>query len=198
VAVRDKTSAAAVRFLKDGSIGSNDPARLAAACDAKVRAETQISTESSIRLGRQFVKQAKPHGGVLYCTALRALGWAQLVAGRYREAEKNYLSARSLLTRDAAARARIDRVLIDVYMYLGRVDEAQRRARRALATFRRLKAEADTSPKPESTTLICCTVRIDIAKRTACTNRRRGSLKNKRPISRRRCVIITKPIRWFS
>ncbi len=133
------------RFLSDGSLGGMPVRDLANACDRLVRAETQCSTVSSVALARQFADRAQMHGGVLYVTALRALGWALLVSGRFREAKEAYLSARTLVTRQAHDRAGIDRVLIDVYMYLGDYSEARRHARLALRTFRRLKAEADVA-----------------------------------------------------
>jgi tetratricopeptide (TPR) repeat protein len=143
--MKTKLDRAVNRFLKYGVISDFSTNELAAACDRKVRNETQLSTESSIKLGRQFVKHAKPKGGLLYRTALRALAWSLLVAGNYREAKKTYLAARRLLAKDAISRARIDRVLIDVYMYLGDFKEAQRRARMALATFGRLGAQGDAA-----------------------------------------------------
>ncbi len=132
-------------FLNYGAINGFSVDDLAAACDRKIRGETQVSTETSTKLGSQFVQQAEPHGGVLYRTALRASAWAFLVAGNFPEAKEAYLAARSLLVKDAVSRARIDRVLIDVYMYLGDFKEAQRRARMALATFGRLGAEGDAA-----------------------------------------------------
>ena len=142
---KSKLDRAVDSFLSYGAVNGFSPNELATACDRKVRSETQVSTESSIKLGRQFVKHAKPHGGLLYRKALRASAWALLVAGNYPEAKNTYLAARRLLTKDAISRARIDRVLIDVYMYLGDFKEAQRRARMALSSFGRLGAEGDAA-----------------------------------------------------
>ena len=111
---------------------------MAAACDRLVRAETQRSTVSARRMAKRFVRHARQHGGVLLVTALRVTGWTANVSGRYAEAEDAYLEARSLAGTDTVARARIDRILIDTYMYLGRFDESKRRARLAVATFKRL------------------------------------------------------------
>jgi len=133
------------RFLRTGTLDGASPAEIAEACLQRVRAATTQSNRVALKLGQQFVRQARPHGGVLYTTALRANGWAQLVAGAYPQAEQDYLEARRLLRRDALARARIDRILIDIYMYLDRPKESKRRARLALDTFRRLDAAADTA-----------------------------------------------------
>jgi len=113
--------------------------KLAASCDSLIRAETQVSTVSSVAMAREFVARARQHRGILYLTALRALGWALLVSGNYPEAKTAYLKARRLAGRDPVIRGRIDRILIDVYMYLGRADESRRRARSALNTFARLR-----------------------------------------------------------
>jgi tetratricopeptide (TPR) repeat protein len=118
---------------------------LGAACDRRVRAETQVSARDAVELGRAFVRYSAPHGGALRLIALRAHGWAALVAGLYREAEKAYLQARDLAEADRSTRARIDRVLIDVYMYLGNMTEARRRAQLALAAFRRAGAHTDVA-----------------------------------------------------
>jgi tetratricopeptide (TPR) repeat protein len=80
---------------------------------------------------------------VLLLTALRAGGWAHLVAGQYRDAEKHYLEARTLAGRDALVRGRIDRILIDVYMYLDNTAESRKRYRMAMATFKRLDLPGD-------------------------------------------------------
>jgi tetratricopeptide (TPR) repeat protein len=131
------------RFLSRGTLGDISPEEMAQACDWQIREETQTDIKSAAASGRKFVKQAEKYGGVLYITALRSFGWASLVGGQYHDAEKSYLKARTLLRKDAMACARIDRVLIDVYMYLANFNEARRRARLALKTFQRLKESAD-------------------------------------------------------
>ncbi|MBN1211713.1 MAG: CHAT domain-containing protein [candidate division Zixibacteria bacterium] len=146
MAIKDtKTDRVVDRFLSTGSITELTPEQLASACDERVRALTQVSAAQAISIGRQFVKQAQDHKGVLHPTALRALGWAYLVAGKYPEARDTYLKARALISKDISLRARIDRVLIDVYMYLGSFREARRRAKLALAAFRKLDARSETA-----------------------------------------------------
>ena len=127
------------RFLETGERGSYDFADLIKAADRLVRSTTQQSADEAVRLGRLFVKRTKGERNSVESTAYRSCGWAYLVAGRFAEAEKVYIEARARLQRDAVARASVDRVLIDVYMYLGRFDEARRRARMAMATFKRLR-----------------------------------------------------------
>ncbi len=139
----EKIKKAVETFLSSGSLNGCTPEALAEACDQKIRALTQVSSTESIALGRRFVNKSQKHGGPLYRTALRTLGWALLVAGDYTEAKKAYLKARSLLRGDVLLRARIDRVLIDVYMYLGNLREAKRRAKIALAAFEEMNAKEE-------------------------------------------------------
>ena len=68
-----------------------------------------------------------------------------LIGGKYRLAEKTYLEARLLLKGDPIWRGRVDRILIDVYMYLGNYQEAGRRARLSLKTFERAGQKADVA-----------------------------------------------------
>jgi len=131
------------RFLSRGKLGNLTIDEMAGACDKRIRAEVENSVTTAVTLGRQFTIQAAKHGGAIYVTALRVFGWVSLVAGQYRQAEKAYLEARGLLRGSAIDRARIDRVLIDIYMYLADFGEARRRARTALAVFRRLNEPAD-------------------------------------------------------
>ncbi len=123
------TDRAAEKFLKNGTLDGVDRAGLAQACSRVVRRMTQSSIAKASRLVERFVRHARPYRGVLLQTALRAQGWCYLIGGKYRRAEKAYLEARSLLTHDPLWRGRVDRVLIDVYMYLGDYREAGRRAR---------------------------------------------------------------------
>ncbi len=131
------------QFFATGKLNGWSEEELAAACDRRVRQETQLSASKSIELAKKFVKQSGKHGEIVQLNALRACGWAMLVAGRYKEAEKSYLQARAMVKRDAMMRARIDRVLIDIYMYLGNSKEARRRARLSLNSFSRLGVDIE-------------------------------------------------------
>jgi len=131
------------RFLRSGNLGNISPDDMARACDQRIRAATEMSAESSLDLGRRFVRQSRRHGGNLYITALRVFGWVSLVAGKYADAKLSYLKARSLIRNLPLDRARIDRVLIDVFMYLADFKEARRRARMAMAAFRRFHEHGD-------------------------------------------------------
>ncbi len=116
---------------------------LADACDKRIRQLSQANADQAVKLAGRFVKHAARRRGVLLKTALRSQAWAELVRGNHRQAEQSYLQAREMVQRHPDSRARIDRILIDVYMYLGDYKEAQRRARMAMTTFRRLKADEE-------------------------------------------------------
>lgn len=141
----DRLKAAAKRFLKTGKIGRSDPSALADACDRLVRAETQRSLKKAADIGRTFVKVSRRNDEMPLQIALRALGWALHSGGKYRQAEKVYLEARTMAGKDASLRARIDRILIDIYMYLGDMPQARRRAKAALTTFARLDDQTEAA-----------------------------------------------------
>lgn len=134
------------RFLKSGTLPKDvTPETMIAASDRHVRALTQKDARRAVALGRALVERARAFGSALELVALRSSGWAELVAGNYGEAEQAYVAARTMVTGDPLSRARIDRVLIDVYMYRGEFREAQRRARMALQTFKRHQAASDVA-----------------------------------------------------
>jgi tetratricopeptide (TPR) repeat protein len=143
VNAEDNTVIAARRFLRTGRTTGCTPEELARICERMVRDETEQSSRQAIRLGRAFVERARPYGTAMLLPALRALSWAYLVGADYRKAAASYLAARRLARHRPLVRARIDRALIDVYMYLGRHNEASRRAARAMETFRQHGEDAD-------------------------------------------------------
>jgi CHAT domain-containing protein/tetratricopeptide (TPR) repeat protein len=140
---RTKMDRAIERFLKDGHLSGFSPDDMARASDQRIRAVAESSAELSLDLGRKFIRQSRKYGGNIQITALRVNGWVSLVAGKYDDARLSYLEARSLVRGNPVDRARIDRVLIDVFMYLADFKEARRRARMALATFRRFHEPGD-------------------------------------------------------
>ncbi len=139
----DKLGQMAARFFATGDLGDSNESVLADACNDAVRKKAQISSAAAVLMAQKFVRQADRHGKSLRSMAQRALGWSTLVAGRYRESEQAYLAARQMLKSDPVLRSRIDRILIDVYMYLGNYSQSERCARRAMRSFARLKTRAD-------------------------------------------------------
>ncbi len=130
-------------FLKTGEPGSYSIPEIIALCDKHVRTTTQSSIIEALPLAQSFVKQSRKLGSDAYLAALRAAGWTFLVAGKYHDARRSYLAARALVVKQPLMRARIDRTLIDVYMYLGDAGSARQSALKASTTFRRLRAEDD-------------------------------------------------------
>jgi len=130
-------------FLSNGRIGKTSVENLSNLCNLRIRNETQHSTSKSIQLAGRFIIQAKKHDGAMNIVAHRAAGWAYLVAANYKESEKYYLEARKLASKDAETRAKIDRILIDIYMYLGDPNESKKRANQAIRTFKKLNHEEE-------------------------------------------------------
>jgi tetratricopeptide (TPR) repeat protein len=141
----DKLAVQARRFIARGAIGEAELGALAEACDGLIRTETQRSPRKAAILARRFVGRARPLGGAILATALRALGWALHNAGAYTEARDAYLEARSILAHEPYLRARVDRILIDVFMYLGDANATQKHFRLALRTFERLGERIDAA-----------------------------------------------------
>lgn len=138
------TDRQARRFLQTGKFAAADvvsPAELVARCDSLIRFETQKSSARAVKLARKFVRycEKEPQLRASLQIALRALAWALHSSSQWDEARAVYLRARRLVQREPALRARIDRILIDVYMYLGQPGEAMRRAKLSIATFQKLR-----------------------------------------------------------
>lgn len=134
---------AAERFLATGIADGASEFELASACDAEVQKLSRMSFAEAVALAKKFAKQAAKRGGVLESTAFRTLARVLHLSGKHSEALDAYLKARKLMNRDAMVRSRIDRALIDVYMYLGDFSKAKLHARCAITTFMRLKAASD-------------------------------------------------------
>ncbi|MGB5107550.1 MAG: CHAT domain-containing tetratricopeptide repeat protein [Candidatus Zixiibacteriota bacterium] len=131
------------RFLATGIVDQVTEQELAAACDAEVQRISRASLKQALPVAAKFTKQARKHGGILESTAFRTQARVLHLSGNHVEALKAYLSARKLMNKDALVRSRIDRALIDVYMYLGDFVKAKKHAQGAISTFRRLKADSD-------------------------------------------------------
>lgn len=127
------------RFLATGEIGTFALRDIVPVCVRLVRMESEKSSAQAIQYAKTFVRRLRYAKPYLRQRAHRALGWAYLVGGQFRNAEKEYIKARTLVERHALDRGRIDRILVDVFMYLGEFKEARRRARMAIATFTRIR-----------------------------------------------------------
>ncbi len=140
---KTQSELAVERFLKSGTVDEMTEQELAAACAAEVQRASRASLKEALTIARRFTKQASGRGGVLAGTAFRTQARVLHMSGYHSEALDSYLKSRHLAGKEALVRSRIDRALIDVYMYLGDFAKARRHARAAIATFRRLKADSD-------------------------------------------------------
>lgn len=127
----------------DSSPDACEQEALAAAIDHYIVIEVQRSLPSALAFARALVRRVAKTDGPLLLSAHRAHARAALMSGQYLEAEQAYLAARALSGVDPLTRGRIDRTLVDVYMYLGRFDESRRRAKLAHRTFKSLGLDAE-------------------------------------------------------
>ncbi|PWB72550.1 hypothetical protein C3F09_06510 [candidate division GN15 bacterium] len=134
---------AARRFLSTGSAAHTGADELASACDRLVQQAAQTSLKHASRVARRFVARATAHGGPLALAAWRSLARVTHMSGKHAEALAAYREAKKLSRHDPITQARIDRALVDVYMYLGRFKESEQAARRAMAVFRRRNSAGD-------------------------------------------------------
>ncbi len=139
---RPNAPAAVDTFLSKGCL-SSEAGAVAAACNQYILELSRKSLVDAVKTAQQFARRADSHAEPMPLTAARALARVLHMSGRYREAELTYLKARRLARGDPRTRALIDRSLIDLYMYLDRIDESRRRARAAARVFKKLQAEDD-------------------------------------------------------
>ncbi len=134
---------AARAFLKRGVIDDIAEAELAQACDQEIQKAARRSFRRALKLARRFAAVSQRHGPELRLAANRALARMSHLSGEYADALDAYRKARRLARKDPVIRARIDRALIDVYMYQGKHAAARGAAERAMNTFARLNAGDD-------------------------------------------------------
>ncbi len=134
---------AALRFIKTGEKSSFPEFELATECDNLIQQESHKSLKKALTLARSFASQSAKASSELRLAAFRALARMTHMSGRHSEALQAYLEARKLARQFPQIRARIDRALIDVYMYLGDFIRARRSAQAAIIVFRALKSESD-------------------------------------------------------
>lgn len=131
------------RFISTGRMGKASEADVTGACIREILAVSRTSLKQALGLARKFSQMARGHGKPMQLMSYRILGQVSHQSGLHRQALTAYLRAITLARGDPPTRASIQRMLIDVYMYLGKYVEARRAAAHALATFKRLGREAD-------------------------------------------------------
>lgn len=104
---------------------------------------TQTDVPAALRWSRQLIRRAEGANRLVALAIWRANGRAALMAAAYSEAAAAYLKAKRFCAADKIAAARIDRTLIDVYMYLGEYTKSRQCAARARAVFRAAREQAE-------------------------------------------------------
>jgi tetratricopeptide (TPR) repeat protein len=138
------TELAARLFLSRGIVKDTDENTLAAACEQYVQTVARRSLKAALPICHRFVTRAEAHGGkTLRLTAYRAQARITHMSGIHAPALVAYQKARHLANSEPLIRARIDRALVDVYMYLGKSEQSRKSAQSAMRVFSRLKADAD-------------------------------------------------------
>jgi tetratricopeptide (TPR) repeat protein len=138
------TEITARRFLSRGLVKDTDEKTLAAACEQYVQKVARRSLKDALPVCRRFAVRAQMHGGkALQQTAYRALARVTHMSGAHTPALAAYREARQLADGQPLVRARIDRALVDVYMYLGKFEQSRKSAQSAIRVFTRLKADSD-------------------------------------------------------
>ncbi len=140
----NETVIAARRFLRTGSSGGMADTELAAACDRLVQDAFRASIRKALRIAERFSVRAEHSGRpILVQTASRSLGRMHHFSGSHQKALEYYLKARALCRAQPLIRARVDRTLVDICMYLGDTRAALRYGNAAIRTFSKLRAESD-------------------------------------------------------
>ncbi len=141
----DKTESQkeAKRFLSQGVRGGLSEEELALACDQQVQIAARQSFKAGLSIAEKLADRTQGCDGPLRLTAIRCLARMNHFSGVHKKALEFYLQARKLARSLPLIRGRIDRTLIDVYMYLNNFGASRLAARRALATFTKLKADSD-------------------------------------------------------
>lgn len=139
----EQSQIAARLFLRTGEAVGISELELARGCENLIQKASRTSLNEALKLARRFAAVSRHHSPEMRLTAARAVGRLSHMSGRHRDARRAYLSARRLSERSPLVRARIDRALADVYLYLGDYDKAKQSARRAMAAFKALKADND-------------------------------------------------------
>ncbi|MEW5923819.1 MAG: tetratricopeptide repeat protein, partial [Candidatus Zixiibacteriota bacterium] len=134
---------AARRFLNTGQIKDFTEDELARECDALIQKEARRSLKSARVLADSFIKRAGAYGRAMRLTAYRTMARVSHMSGAHADALKAYLDARKLALSEPLVRGRIDRALVDVYMYTGNFAKARQAANRAIKSFGILGSETD-------------------------------------------------------
>jgi tetratricopeptide (TPR) repeat protein len=136
---------AALKFIRTGKSLFLTNEELAVECERLIQREGRTSLKKGLQLARLFVTRIDSKSPKeLHITAYRALAKYAHMSGLMKEALTAYTEIRRMAgSKDMQLRARVDRALIDVYMYLGDGAKARLSARNALRAFGTLRSKAD-------------------------------------------------------
>jgi tetratricopeptide (TPR) repeat protein len=102
----------------------------------EIHAESQKSLKRALQIAARFAAVARSQGKTLELSSVRLLANMLHFSGRYTEARDNYQRAIILAGKDAILKARLNRAIADVFMYLNNPAESRRRIANALKVFR--------------------------------------------------------------
>jgi len=134
---------AAEKFLKKGTIGDYDGETLAGACESLILEVSRKSLKRALSLSRKYVERISERDKTLRMSAYRMLARSAHLSGLYDEARDAYLKVKRMAVRQPLVKAKIDRALIDIYMYLGDQGKAVKCANRAISIFKSHRLKAD-------------------------------------------------------
>ncbi len=141
---KSKIKTAVQKFLDKGIIDDGfTEDELASNCHKFIIDLSRKSHKKSYPLANKFVKQAAKHKGSLRLASYKTLATVTHLAGYYAQAKIAYHNIKKFAGQDILLKARIDRALIDVYMYLSDYKKSGLAARRALIAFEKLNSESD-------------------------------------------------------
>jgi len=133
----------AENFLSGRKIPKVDSRQLADACEQLILEASRTSLKRGLSLARRYIRAASDREGKLKISAYRMFARAAHLSGMYDKARDAYIKIKRMAVREPLVKARVDRALIDIYMYLGDHSKAVRAAKKALTVFREHHLLAD-------------------------------------------------------
>ncbi len=131
------------RFLNRGNSKNLPIESLTQACEKYILEISRTSLKKALPLARKFAEVSAKDNRACRLTALRILARTAHLSGLFKEALAAYLEIKELSRRQPLTAARVDRALIDIYMYLGDYKKATRAAKSAIAIFTRHRHSDD-------------------------------------------------------
>ncbi|MEK7774886.1 MAG: CHAT domain-containing tetratricopeptide repeat protein [Candidatus Zixiibacteriota bacterium] len=118
---------------------------LATALSRQINTESQKSLKKALQMAARFSVVAHSQGRTLELASARLIANMSHFSGKYAEARTHYLRAMALAGDNAILKARLNRAIADVYMYLNDPSESRRRIAIALKVFQSRKMTDDVA-----------------------------------------------------